>query len=890
MNRSEISSTYDPKESEARWYERWESAGVFEPRAGDGESFSIVIPPPNVTGSLHVGHALNNTLQDISVRYHRMQGHRTLWQPGTDHAGIATQMVVERELAKSGERREDLGREEFVRRVWAWKETSGNTISAQLRRLGASLAWRRERFTMDEGLSDAVQKVFIEWYRAGLIYRDKRLVNWDPKFQTAVSDLEVESKEVRGHMWHLKYPLEDEPNRFMVVATTRPETMFGDTAVAVHPDDERYRELVGKRVVLPLVGRAIPIIADAYSDPEKGTGAVKITPAHDFNDFEVGARADLPAITVLDFEARMNDEAPEAYRGLDRFEARKRVVAELEGLGLVEKIEDHTLQVPYGDRSGVVIEPMLTDQWFVDAAKLAPAAIEAVKSGQTQFVPKHWEKTYFEWLENIQPWCISRQLWWGHTIPAWFGPDGTPFVAESLEAAQEEARRHYGAETPLEADPDVLDTWFSSQLWPFSTLGWPEQTAELEDFFPTQVLSTGFDIIFFWVARMMMASQYFLKKVPFETVYIHALVRDEHGQKMSKSKGNVVDPLELMDTYGGDAVRFTLCSLATYGRDINLAEERIAGYRNFVTKLWNAARYVLMRLEGEVPKSLDEVESALTDADRWILSRLAATTEAVHEGLAAFRFADVAQALYHFVWNEFCDWAIELSKARLQPDADSGSREAAQSTLVHVLDQSLRLLHPIMPFVTEEIWQQLPSASPRAEFLAQATFPEVDAARRNLELEGDYDVVQALITALRSIRTETQVGFKTPLEATVVTTSAQAAIEAHRDEITALTHLSALTVVSELREKPQGAAAKVHAAFEVIVPLKGLVDFDKERKRLEKQRDKTQAELEKLERKLANESFVAKAPPAVVEKDRARTEELRTMLSRIDENLGGLPN
>ncbi|MEL6547018.1 MAG: valine--tRNA ligase, partial [Myxococcota bacterium] len=583
-------------------------------------AYTIVIPPPNVTGSLHMGHALNNTLQDILIRYHRMRGFKTLWQPGTDHAGIATQMVVEKRLAKDGIKRTDLSREEFVKRVWDWKEESGNAIYGQLRRLGASLAWERERFTMDEGLSAAVKKVFIQWYRDGLIYRDKRLVNWDPKFMTAISDLEVEQKEVKGHMWHFKYPLEEDPSRHITVATTRPETMLGDTAVAVHPEDERYTDLIGKNVVLPLVGRKIPIVADRYSDPEKGTGAVKITPAHDFNDFEVGKRAGVESINIFDEHACINDNAPEPYRGLDRFVARKKVVEDIDALGLLDKVEDHTLQVPYGDRSGVVIEPYLTDQWFVDAAKLAPAALEAVRSGETEFVPKHWEKTFFEWLDNIQPWCISRQLWWGHSIPAWYGPDGTHFVAENEADALAQAKEHYGTDTELTADPDVLDTWFSSQLWPFSTLGWPEKTQDLETFYPTQVLSTAFDIIFFWVARMMMAGIYFMGKSPFSTVYIHALVRDENGEKMSKTKGNVVDPLVIMDEFGTDAMRFTLCAMAAQGRDIKLKNEVIAGYRNFANKLWNAARYVLMRLDDTTPPPIDEVRDRLEPADRWILS------------------------------------------------------------------------------------------------------------------------------------------------------------------------------------------------------------------------------------------------------------------------------
>ncbi|MEO1482331.1 MAG: valine--tRNA ligase [Myxococcota bacterium] len=886
MSDRELPSAYEPKDAEQRWYRAWEEAGVFEPADSGTGAFTIVIPPPNVTGSLHMGHALNNTLQDLQIRYHRMNGKRTLWQPGTDHAGIATQMVVERELAKEGIKRKDLGREAFVEQVWKWKEQSGNAIQSQLRRLGASLAWKRDRFTMDEGLSAAVRKVFITWYRDGLIYRDKRLVNWDPKFQTAISDLEVEQKEVKGHMWHFKYPLEDDPSKHIIVATTRPETMLGDTAVAVHPEDERYTELVGKNVVLPLVGRTIPIVADEYSDPEKGTGAVKITPAHDFNDFEVGKRAGVEAINIFDEFACINDAAPEAYRGLDRFEARKRVVADLDGLGLLDKVEDHTLQVPYGDRSGVVIEPYLTDQWFVAADKLAPAALEAVRSGKTEFVPKHWEKTYYQWLENIEPWCISRQLWWGHSIPAWYGPDGEIFVAETEEEAHDLAREHYRQATELRRDPDVLDTWFSSQLWPFSTLGWPEKTPELEAFYPTQVLSTAFDIIFFWVARMMMAGIYFMGEVPFRTVYIHALVLDENGEKMSKAKGNVVNPLEKMDEYGTDALRFTLAAMATQGRDLRVSDDRIAGYRNFANKLWNASRYVLMRLGDDTPKALADVE--LEPADRWILSRLATTVTAVRDAIENFRFNDAAETSYQFVWNEYCDWTIELSKARLNGD-DAASKDAAFATLVHVLDQTLALLHPLMPYVTEEIWQKLPVSGERPDFLALASYPVADASHRDPDLEAEYATVQALITAVRSIRTETKIGFKPALDATVASPKMRDAIERHRHEIIGLTNLGTLSLVETMSEKPKGAAVKVHEAFELLIPLEGLVDFGKERERLSKQRTKTVGELEKLEKKLSNERFVANAPAEVVQKDRTRVDELKEMITKLDDGLANLP-
>ncbi|MGE0651706.1 MAG: valine--tRNA ligase, partial [Alphaproteobacteria bacterium] len=663
-----LDKTYRPKEVEEKYYAAWESSGAF---ASDPDSarppYTIMMPPPNVTGSLHMGHALTFTLQDILTRFMRMQGRDALWQPGTDHAGIATQMVVERQLADKGiflDRGQQaphnqvlIGREDFVARVWEWKGESGNTITRQLRRLGASPDWARERFTLDEGLSAAVRKVFVQLYREGLIYRDQRLVNWDTKLQTAVSDLEVQQVEVKGRLWHFKYPVEGLENTFITIATPRPETMLGDTGVAVHPDDDRYKALVGKNVILPLVGRKIPIVADEYADPETGTGAVKITPAHDFNDFEVGRRNALPAINILDSEGHLNDTVPQGWRGLDREVARDRVVAEMERLGLLDKVEDHVHAVPHGDRSGTVLEPWLTDQWYVDAATLAKPAIEAVEKGTTRFVPRHWENTYFEWMRNIQPWCISRQLWWGHQIPAWYGPDGHAFVAETEDEAATEAAAHYGKATALARDPDVLDTWFSSALWPFSTLGWPEKTRYLARYYPTDVLVTGFDIIFFWVARMMMMGLHFMKEVPFRDVYIHALVRDERGQKMSKSKGNIIDPLDLIDTYGADALRFTLAALAAQGRDIKLAEPRVEGYRNFATKLWNAARFAEMNdctwVEGFDP-SANTIE-----VNRWIVTELAERSEQIVRAVEDYKFNDAAGALYHFTWGTFCDWYLE---------------------------------------------------------------------------------------------------------------------------------------------------------------------------------------------------------------------------------------
>ncbi|HMA13272.1 MAG TPA: valine--tRNA ligase, partial [Kiloniellaceae bacterium] len=711
-----LDKTYRPEEVEDRQYARWEAADAFSAKFDDSkEPFTIMIPPPNVTGSLHMGHALNNTIQDILCRYQRMQGRDVLWQPGTDHAGIATQMVVERELAKEGIELDrglplapgntrKIGRDDFVERVWQWRAQSGGTILKQLRRLGASCDWKRERFTMDEGLSEAVLKVFVTLYREGLIYRDKRLVNWDPRFHTAISDLEVEQKEVNGHLWHFRYPIDGEEGRFITVATTRPETMLGDTAVAVHPEDERYRELVGKFAVLPLVGRRIPIVADDYADPEQGSGAVKITPAHDFNDFEVGKRHGLEMINVFDRDAHLNDAVPQAYRGLERFEARKRVVADLEALGLVEKIDANRHVVPHGDRSGVPIEPYLTDQWYVDAATLAKPAIEAVEQGRTVFVPKQWENTYFEWMRNIQPWCISRQLWWGHQVPAWYGPDGEVFVAHDEAEAGALAAAHYGKAAKLTRDPDVLDTWFSSALWPFSTLGWPEETPALKRYYPGDVLVTGFDIIFFWVARMMMDGLHFMDgEVPFHTVYIHALVRDEKGQKMSKSKGNVLDPLDLTDKFGADAVRFTLTALAAQGRDIKLAESRIEGYRNFCTKIWNAARFCEMN---ECRYGPDYDPAANTQrVNRWIVSQLAQAEPRVRKAIEDYRFNEAAQALYQFVWNTYCDWYLEFAKPLFQ-GSDEAAKAETRATALWVLHRALFLLHPIMPFLTEELWQQ----------------------------------------------------------------------------------------------------------------------------------------------------------------------------------------
>ena len=751
-----LDKTYRPADVEQRIYESWESSGFFaggRTERANAAPYTIVIPPPNVTGSLHVGHALDNTLQDALIRYHRMRGRDTLWQPGTDHAGIATQMVVERQLAEEGKTRHDLGRDGFIDRVWQWKAESGGTITNQLRRLGASCDWGRERFTMDDGLSAAVRKVFVALFREGLIYKDKRLVNWDPKLHTAISDLEVEQREVTGKLWTFKYPIEGRAGEFIRVATTRPETMLGDTAVAVHPEDDRYRDLVGKHCILPIVGRRLLIVADQHADPEKGTGAVKITPAHDFNDFEVSRRHGLEMINILDAEARLNENVPEPYRGLDRYVAREKIVADIESLGLLDGVVENLMVVPYGDRSEVVIEPWLLDQWFVDAATLAKPAIEAVEQGRTVFVPKHWESTYFEWMRNIQPWCISRQIWWGHQIPAWYGPDGKVFVAETEEEVVAEARSHYGHVVELIREPDVLDTWFSSALWPFSTLDWPvEDSPVLDRHYPTDVLVTGFDIIFFWVARMMMMGLHFMKEVPFRTVYIHALVRDEKGQKMSKSKGNVIDPLVISGKYGTDALRFTLTALAAQGRDISLSESRIEGYRNFVTKLWNAARYC--EINGCNPvDGFNPAEVTLT-VNKWIVGKTADAVTDVTNAIEAYRFNDAANAAYQFTWGTFCDWYLEFTKPILAGD-DAKNASETRAVTAWVLDRILMLLHPIMPFVTEELWEQL--GDKRADRLMVTAWPEAESMPRDANAAAEMDWVVRLVTLVRSIRSEMHV-------------------------------------------------------------------------------------------------------------------------------------
>ncbi len=878
-----LDKTYIPADVEEALYARWEAAGDFVAHPGSAaRPYVIMMPPPNVTGSLHIGHALTFTLQDILIRYHRMAGNDVLWQPGTDHAGIATQMVVERQLAESGTTRHQLGREAFVRRVWSWKEQSGGVITHQLRRLGASPDWTRERFTMDDGLSEAVTKVFVELYRQGLIYRDKRLVNWDPKLHTAISDLEVENRETKGKMWYFKYPVEGRADVFVTVGTTRPETMLGDTGVAVHPDDARYKSLVGKYVVLPLVGRRIPIVADEYADPEKGSGAVKITPAHDFNDFAVGKRHALPMVNIFDADAKLNENAPEKYRGLDRFKARTAVVAEMEALGLIEKIEDNAMTVPYGDRSGVVIEPWLTDQWYADAKTLARPCIEAVERGRTRFVPKNWENTFFEWMRNIQPWCISRQLWWGHQIPAWYAPDGKVFVAYNAGEAHAEAAKHYGKEIELRRDDDVLDTWFSSALWPFSTLGWPDQTPELKRYYPGDVLVTGFDIIFFWVARMMMMGLHFMGDVPFRDVYIHALVRDEKGQKMSKSKGNVMDPLDLCNSYGTDAVRFTLAAMAAQGRDIKLAETRIAGYRNFVTKIWNAARFCQMN-ECVIRPAFDP-HTVTSTLNQWIVAKTAAVASTISDAILAYRFNDAANGLYQFTWGTFCDWFLEFAKPVFQ-GADEAAKSETRATAAWVLDQILVIGHPIMPFVTETLWEKLAEAAgiTRPSALIRAPWPKYDGLAAP-EAAAEMDWVVNLISAIRSVRVEMNIPAGTPLPATVKGANAgtKSRLATHGALICANARLSSIVASEAIAP---GAAQVVVGEATVLLPLAGVIDLGKERERLTKEIAKLDADIAGIQKKLGNEAFVSKAPPDVVEENRERLAAAEAARSKFGEAL-----
>lgn len=902
-----LEKTFDPKSVEPRLYAAWEASGAFKPvEDPNAEPFVIVIPPPNVTGSLHIGHALNNTLQDVLTRFHRMRGKAALWLPGTDHAGIATQMVVERQLAAAGNiGRRDMGRDAFVAKVWEWKAESGGAITNQLRRLGASCDWSRERFTLDEGLSAAVRKVFVQLYKQNLLYRDKRLVNWDPQFQTAISDLEVEQKEVDGAYWHFAYPLADgvtyqhpiafddegkatefETRDYIVVATTRPETMLGDTGVAVHPDDERYKGLVGKFVTLPIVGRRIPIVADDYADPTKGSGAVKITPAHDFNDFGVGKRAGLEAINILTVEAKLNENVPAEYQGMDRFVARKAIVARAEEEGWLKEIEKTKHMVPHGDRSGVVIEPFLTDQWYVDAKTLAQPALKAVESGETVFEPKHWEKTYFEWLRNIEPWCVSRQLWWGHRIPAWFGPDGSIFVEETEEAAYVAARAQFGPDVQLTQDEDVLDTWFSSALWPFSTLGWPEKTSDLAKFYPTSTLVTGFDIIFFWVARMMMMGIHFMGEAPFKQVFINALVRDEKGAKMSKSKGNVMDPLILIDELGCDAVRFTLTAMSGQARDIKLSKQRIEGYRNFGTKLWNASRFAQMnecvRVEGFDPATVQQ------PINKWIRGETVKTVAEVTKALEAPSFDEAAGALYRFVWNVFCDWYLELAKPILNGD-DAAAKAETRATAAWALDVILKLLHPVMPFITEELWQKTAEfvGPARESMLISAQWPDLPESWIDAEAEAEIGWLVETVGEIRSIRAEMNVPPSAKPALSVVGAGAEtkARLARHRDLLLTLARLDS---AREADATPAGSVPIVMGEATGALAIADFIDLAAEKARLTKEIAGHVGEIEKVNKKLGNPDFLARAKEEVVEENRERLAEAEAAKAKLEAALSRL--
>ncbi len=873
-----LEKTYRPDQVEAKHYAEWDSAGSFAANPGsNAQPYTIIMPPPNVTGSLHVGHALTFTVQDVLIRYRRMRGRDTLWQPGTDHAGIATQMVVERELGKEGKSRQEMGREKFLERVWAWKAESGGTILGQLRRLGASADWEREVFTMDEGPNAAVRKVFVDLYKQGLIYKAKRLVNWDPKLKTAISDLEVEQKEIKGSLWHLKYPIEGEEGRFIVVATTRPETMLGDTGVAVHPDDARYKDLVGKFAVLPLVGRKLPIVADEYSDPEKGTGAVKMTPAHDFNDFEVGKRHQLEMVNIFDDSAHLNDSVPKAYRGMERFAARKKIVEDLEALGLVEKIEPNTHMVPHGDRSGVPIEPWLSDQWYLDAHTLAQPAIKAVEEGRTRFVPKQYENVFFEWMRNIQPWNISRQLWWGHQIPAWYGPDGKVFVELTEDEAHASAKAHYNSTVQLRRDTDVLDTWFSSGLWPFSTLGWPNKTKELDRYYPGDVLVTGFDIIFFWVARMMMFGIHFMGETPFRDVYIHGLVRDERGQKMSKTKGNVIDPLELIDAYGADALRFTIAASISQGRDIKLAKTKVEGYRNFATKIWNAARFAEMN--GCKPVQGFDPSLAKLPLNRWIATEIADLSTKVTESLDDYRLNEAAMGLYHGLWGTFCDWYLEFAKPMLT-GSDAAAADETKATTAWALDALMHLLHPIMPFLTEEIHAQ----SGHSGKLITGEWPLSKDGWIDRKAQAEIGWVVKLISEIRSVRSEMNVPPGTSLKLQVKDAGSETRrrIAAYGDLIRRLARVEGPAETGEI-EKTAAQVVVDEATF--ALPLAGVIDLAAERTRLSKEIDKLSGEIGKIDAKLGNSGFVAKAPPEVVEEQRERRAEADQALARLRQAL-----
>ncbi|WP_455202995.1 valine--tRNA ligase [Kaarinaea lacus] len=918
-----MEKTYNPHAIEQKWYETWENNNYFAASGGD-KAYCIMIPPPNVTGSLHMGHAFQDTIMDALIRFHRMLGENTLWQVGTDHAGIATQMVVERQLKAENKTRHDLGRDAFIEKVWEWKQHSGGTITRQLRRMGASVDWSRERFTMDEGLSDAVNEVFIRLYEEGLIYRGKRLVNWDPILHTAVSDLEVVSAEENGHLWHMRYPLADGSGH-LVVATTRPETMLGDTAVAVHPDDERYQQFIGKTVKLPLTEREIPIIADDYVDMEFGTGCVKITPAHDFNDYDMGTRHNLPMINIFTVDACINDSAPEKYQGMDRFDARKQIVKDLQALDLLEKIDDHRLMVPRGDRSHAVVEPFLTDQWYVKIGPLAEPAIKAVEDGDIKFVPDNWKNTYFEWMRNIQDWCISRQIWWGHRIPAWYDDRDNIYVGR--DEAEVRKKYHLDDSLTLKQDDDVLDTWFSSALWPFSTLGWPKQTEELKTFYPTNVLVTGFDIIFFWVARMIMMGLKFTGQVPFHEVYIHGLVRDSHGQKMSKSKGNVLDPLDLISgieleplvkkrttglmqpqmaptiekhtrkdfpdgipAFGTDALRFTFAAMASTGRDINFDMNRVEGYRNFCNKIWNAARYVLMNTENQdCGQSGEEVE--LNAVDQWIISRLNQTTDVVIKSFNQYRMDLAAQAIYEFTWNEYCDWYLELSKPVLNnKNSSTAALRGTRRTLVRVLESLLRLVHPLMPYISEEIWQRVaPLAGAKGETIMRQRFPQADESQINTQAIDEVEWIKTFTLCVRKIRGEMNISPAKPLPVLLQDGSDKdrSLLQAHGLFVQALAKAESIKWLDNTEQAPESAACLV-GNMKVLIPMAGLIDKDAEITRLGKELEKLEKERQFVENKLNNANFVERAPAQVVDKEKQRQteissaiENLKTQLARI---------
>lgn len=875
-----LEKTFNPAEIEPRHYKEWESSDAFTARPeSDAAPFTVMMPPPNVTGSLHMGHALNMTLQDILTRYNRMSGKDALWMPGTDHAGIATQMVVERNLDKEGLKRQDMGREAFLKRVWEWKAYSGGTITSQLRRLGATPDWTREAFTMDETLSKAVVKVFVQLHKDGLLYRDKRLVNWDPKFHSAISDLEVESREVKGHMWHIQYEIEGDKAHTITVATTRPETMLGDTGIAVHPDDGRYKGLIGKMAIVPICNRLIPIVADEYADPEHGSGAVKITPAHDFNDFEVGKRHKLPLINIFDENAHLNENAPEDYRGMERFAARKKILAELEELEALVKVDNVTHTVPHGDRSGVVIEPYLTDQWYVDAKRMSLPVVDAIKAGKTEMVPKNWEKITFDWIENLQPWCVSRQLWWGHQIPAWYDEDGKVYVAET----EEEAVKQAGGK-PLTRDEDVLDTWFSSALWPFSTLGWPEKTRELDKYYPGDVLVTGFDIIFFWVLRMMMMGIHFMGEVPFKKVYLHALVLDSKGQKMSKSKGNVIDPLTLIDKFGADALRFMMSSSAAQGRDIRMSEDRVEGYRNFATKLWNASRFCEMN--DALPKAGFDPKGVKSIINQWIIGEIAQTAKAIESGLESYKFNEASSAIYQFTWGTFCDWYLEFTKPVLN-GTDEALKAETRGTIGWALEQILRLLNPFMPYITEELYANIAERE-EGDDLLRSQWPRYGETAVNSSAADEIAWVQKVISEVRSVRSDMNVpaGARIALIVQDASQTTQQRLQTYDAIIKQMARLENIELLNG--KAPARSVKTVVDEATLILPIADLIDLDKERDRLKKQIGKLEDDIRKTDEKLNNQQFVDRAPAEILEEFRTRKEEALGVIKKLSNALSQL--